>query len=150
MGRFSTGSYQEMKHGVFCMICNNQPPENHHHCQDRRNRNRTGQNAIPELLFNSSGTVHMEFIPEGATVNKHCYKEILRCLCSSFHRKCPELCHRKNWLLLHDSTPAHRSVLVQEELAKQVSVLPHPPYSLDLTVCNLFFFPHLKEKLHGC
>jgi hypothetical protein len=27
-----------------------------------------------ELFLDSSGIVHMEFIPEGATVNKHCYK----------------------------------------------------------------------------
>jgi histone-lysine N-methyltransferase SETMAR len=55
-----------------------------------------------------------------------------------------------NWLLLHDNAPAHRSVLVQEELAKQqVTILPHPPYSLDLTPCDFFFFPCLKEKLSG-
>jgi hypothetical protein len=41
-------------------------------------------------------------------------------------------------------------VLVQEELAKQqVTVLPHPPYSPDLTPCYFFFFPHLKQKLPG-
>jgi hypothetical protein len=31
-----------------------------------------------ELFFDSSGIVHVEFIPEGATVNKHRYEEILR------------------------------------------------------------------------
>jgi hypothetical protein len=36
---------------------------------------------LEKLFFNSSGIVHMEFIPEGATVNKHCYKEILPHLC---------------------------------------------------------------------
>jgi hypothetical protein len=35
-----------------------------------------------ELFFGSSGIVHMEFIPEGSTVSKHCYKEILRRLCN--------------------------------------------------------------------
>jgi histone-lysine N-methyltransferase SETMAR len=92
----------------------------------------------------------MEFIPEGATVNKHHYKEILHCLCNSIHRKRPERWHRKNWLLLHDSAPAHRSVLVKEELAKQqVTALLHPPYSPDLAPCDFFFFPRLKEKLCG-
>jgi histone-lysine N-methyltransferase SETMAR len=103
-----------------------------------------------ELFFDPSGIVHMEFIPEGVTVNKHSYK-ILRCLCNSVRCKRPELWHRKNWLLLYDSAPAHRSLLVQEELAKQqITVLPHPPYSSDLEPCFLFFFPHLKEKLRGC
>jgi hypothetical protein len=38
----------------------------------------------------------MKFIPEGATVNKHRYKEILRRLCNSIHNKHPELWRRKN------------------------------------------------------
>jgi hypothetical protein len=59
----------------------------------------------------TSGTGHMEFIPEGVTVYQHRYKEILG-------RKRPELWCRKNWLLLYDTAPAHCSVLVQVELAK--------------------------------
>jgi hypothetical protein len=35
-----------------------------------------------ELLFKSFGIVHTEFIPEGATANKQCYKIIHR-LCNS-------------------------------------------------------------------
>jgi histone-lysine N-methyltransferase SETMAR len=84
----------------------------------------------------------MEFFPEGAAVNTHRYKEILRRLCNSVRRKRPELWRRKNWLLLHDNAPALRSELVQ-----QVTVLPHPPYSPDLATCHFFLFPRLKEKL---
>jgi hypothetical protein len=103
-----------------------------------------------ELFFNSSGIVHMEFISEGVTLNKHRYKQILRCLHNSICRKHPELWRRKNWLLLHYNAPAHHSVPVQEELAEQeVTVLPHPPYSSGLTPCSFFFFLRLKEKLCG-
>jgi histone-lysine N-methyltransferase SETMAR len=92
----------------------------------------------------------MEFLSEGATINKHRYKEIFHGVCNSIHRKHSELWLKKNWLLLHDSAPAHRSVLVQEELAKQrVTVLPHRSYPPDLAPCDFFFFPCLKEKLHG-
>jgi hypothetical protein len=94
-----------------------------------------------ELFFNSSGIVHMEFIPEGATVDKHRYNDILSRLHNSIRRKRSELCRKKNWLLLHDNAPAHLSVLVQEELAK------HPPLSPDLAPCDFFFFSRLKEKL---
>jgi hypothetical protein len=79
----------------------------------------------------------MEFIPEGATVNKHRYKEILRRLLNSIRRKRPELSRRKNWLLIHDSDPAHLSVFVQEELEKQqVTVLPHTLHPSDLAPCE--------------
>jgi hypothetical protein len=56
-------------------------------------RNATGQaerQVVFELLFSSSGTVHMKFISEGVTVKEHHYKEILHVLCSSIHRNNPE------------------------------------------------------------
>ena len=61
----------------------------------------------------------MEFISEGATVNKARYKDILGRSRDSIRRKHPGLWRRKNWLLLYDNAPAHRAVLVQEELARQ-------------------------------
>ena len=79
----------------------------------------------------------MEFIPEDATVNKSHYKEILGLLRDSIRRKRPELWRKKNWLLIHDNVPAHLSVLVQEQLARQqVTVLPHLPYTHVLASCN--------------
>ena len=57
---------------------------------------------------------------------------------------------RNNWLLLHDNTPAYRSVLVQEELARQqVTVLQHPPYSLYLTACDFCLFHRMIAFLRG-
>jgi histone-lysine N-methyltransferase SETMAR len=102
------------------------------------------------MFLDPSGIVQMEFNPEEAAVNKHRYKKILCSLRNSIHHKCPELWSSKNLLLLYDNTPTHRSVLVQEELAKlHVNVLSQPPYSPDLTPGDFFFFPGLKEKLHG-
>jgi hypothetical protein len=54
-------------------------------------QDRSKGKVMLELFFSSSGIVHMEFIPEGATVNKHRYKEILRCLHNSVRLKHPEL-----------------------------------------------------------
>jgi hypothetical protein len=106
-----------------------------------------------KLFFDSFGIIHVKFIPEGATVHKHCYKGILRRLCNSIRRKCPELWRRKNWMLLHDNAPAHRSDLVQEELAKQqVTVLPRPPYSPTHPISHhaiSFFSPALKKSYVG-
>jgi hypothetical protein len=30
-----------------------------------------------------------------------------------------------------------------------MAVIPHPPYSLDLTPCDFFLFPKMKLKLKG-
>jgi hypothetical protein len=63
--------------------------------------------VMVELFFHSSGIVLMEFIPEGVTIYKHPYKKILHRLCNSVRCEHPERWHRNNWLLLHDSVPAH-------------------------------------------
>ena len=92
-------------------------------------QDRSKGKVMIELLFDSSGIIQTAVIPEGVTVNKIRCKEILSRLLNLIRGKRPELWRRNNWLLLHDNAPAHRSVLVQEELPrKQVNVLPHPPY----------------------
>ena len=40
-----------------------------------------------EMFFNTNGIVHMEFIPEGATVNTTRYKAILGRLRDTIRRK---------------------------------------------------------------
>ena len=53
-------------------------------------------------------------------------------------------------MLHHDSAPAHASLLIGSYLAKhQKSVVPHPPYSPDLTQADFFLFPKLKTTLKG-
>jgi histone-lysine N-methyltransferase SETMAR len=51
--------------------------------------------------------------------------------------------------LHHDNAPSHTSVLTQQFLAKyKKAVIPHPPYSPDLTPCD-FPFPEMKLKMKG-
>ena len=52
--------------------------------------------------------------------------------------------------LIHDNTPAHKCVLVQDFLKEEKVVqLSHPPYSHDLSPCDFFLFPLLKKTLSG-
>ena len=44
-----------------------------------------------ELFFYSKGIVHIEFIPEGATVKRIYFKEMFERLRDSIRRKRPEL-----------------------------------------------------------
>ena len=54
----------------------------------------------------------------------------------------------KDLCLIHDNTPAHKCVLVQDFL-KEVKVvqLSHPPYTPHLSPCDFFLFPLLKKTL---
>jgi hypothetical protein len=62
-------------------------------------------------------------------------------------RKRPERWRPQDWLLHHDNAPAHTVLSVQRFLAaKNMAVVPHPPYSPDLTPCNFLLFPRMKSK----
>jgi hypothetical protein len=96
----------------------------------KEKQDRSKGKVMFEVFFDS---VHMEFIPQGTNLNKHCYKEIL-CLCNSSCHKHPQLCCRKNWLLLQNN----RSLFCH---ALHTHPIPHDAIS--------FSFSALKTKLCG-
>jgi histone-lysine N-methyltransferase SETMAR len=50
----------------------------------------------------------------------------------------------------HNNAPFHTSILTQQFLAKyKMTVIPHPPYSPDLTLCDFFLFQKIKLKQKG-
>ncbi|GFW18259.1 hypothetical protein TNCV_4007981 [Trichonephila clavipes] len=72
-----------------------------------------------------------------------------RCLRESIRFKGFQFWQSDDWNLLHDKTPAHRSQLVKEFLAKtRTNVLPHPLYSPYLALCDICLFPSMKKHLH--
>ncbi|UYV67655.1 hypothetical protein LAZ67_5001500 [Cordylochernes scorpioides] len=87
------------------------------------------------VFFDCRGVVHHEFLPQGRTVNKEYYLQVMRNLCKAICQKRPDLWKNKNWLLHHDNAPAHTSLL--------------PPYSPDLAPCDFFLFPKLKRPMKG-
>ena len=61
-----------------------------------------------------------------------------------------ELWEARSWLLHHDNAPAHNTLGIWEFLAKNnIAVLEQPPYSPDLTPCDFYLFPKLKEVIKG-
>jgi transposase len=101
-------------------------------------------------MWKQFGIVHHEFAPQGQTVNAQFYCNVLRHLREDIRRKRPELWRAGNWLLHDDNAPSHRALTTCEFLAHNSSITcPHPPYSPDLTPCDLFLFPKMKLKLKG-
>ncbi|GFT94998.1 mariner Mos1 transposase [Trichonephila clavipes] len=63
-------------------------------------------------------------------------------------RKCPLL--RNGFLLPHDNAQPNITLCVLDVLQQNnVEILPHPPYSPDLTPCDFWLFPQLKKPLRG-
>ena len=85
------------------------------------------------------------------TVNKEYYVEVLREFRKRFCWKRPALFKSGQWHFHQDNAPVHNSILVTDYLTKMgIKTVPHPPYSLDLALCNFWLFPKLEEKLRGC
>ena len=114
----------------------------------RQVRNKTKVKLL--ALFDPEGIVHHEYPPDGQTINKEFYVEILRRLRESVRRKRPEKWQDGDWMLHHDNAPAHTSHLVQQSLAKHgTAQLQQPPYSPGLALCDFFLSPRLKKVLKG-
>jgi len=93
-------------------------------------------------FFDSQGVVQKEFVPQGQTVNKRYYREVLERIRKRVHCVRPEIAD--TWMLHHDNAPCHTAISVNEYLAKKgISVVPQPPYSPDLSPCDFFLFPKL-------
>lgn len=57
---------------------------------------------------------------------------------------------KNKWVLHHDNAPCHTAISINEFLAsKNIPVAPQPPYSPDLSPCDFFLFPKLKNYLKG-
>jgi len=96
------------------------------------------------VFFGWKGIVHHEFVPRDHMENKQLYQEVLARLRDAVRRKRPELWENQTWMLHHDNAS-----LIRSYLAKQTSVVPHPPYSPDLAPADFFLFPKLKTTLKG-
>ena len=76
--------------------------------------------------------------------------DVLGKLREEVRRKRPELFANNSWFLHHDNASAHMALSVREFLAtKQITVLEHPAYSLDLAPNDFFLFPKIKGILKG-
>ena len=100
------------------------------------------------VFFDSRGIVHHEYAPEGQTINKEYYLEVLRRLRAAVQKKRPDMWRAKNFQLHHDNAPAHSAHVIQDFLAKNgMPLVRQAPYSPDLAPCDFWLFPTLKTLL---
>ena len=120
-----------------------------HRCKEGRTSVESGT-CSGRPFFYSEGIVHHEYTPNGQTINKEFYVEVLQHVCESVRWKRLDKWHDGEWILHHNNAPAHTSHLVQQFLAKHgTAQLQQPPYSPDLTPRDFFLFPRLKRVLKG-
>lgn len=111
---------------------------------------RSSVKVMLTVFFDHKGVVHHEYAPQGQTITKQYYVQVLTRLRDAVRRKRPDLWASSAWQLHHDNAPAHSSHLVQAFLAKHgVVQVPQPPYSPDMAPCDFFLFPKMKTALKG-
>ena len=96
------------------------------------------------------GIILNHFVPPQTTVTGNYYATAIKSeLLPAIERKRPHL-ERSGILLHHDNAPSHSSRIVMDTVNKLgIELLPHPPYSPDLAICDFWLFPNLKNRLRG-
>ncbi|XP_018055293.1 PREDICTED: uncharacterized protein LOC108691868 [Atta colombica] len=71
-----------------------------------RSTSKTDEN-INKFSWITNDIVHHEFLPEGQTVNKEYYLDVMRRLREAVHQKRKDLWANNSWILHHDNAPSH-------------------------------------------
>ena len=101
-------------------------------------------------FFDTNGIVHKGFVCPGQTVNQQFYLEVLKRLRDSVRKKRPEMWRRSDCFLHHDNAPAHTALSVQQFLAKNNMIIPHPPYSPELALFPVPSYEMPNERETFC
>ena len=102
------------------------------------------------FFFYSRGIVHHEHAPEGQTINKEYYLQVLRRLREAVRRKWPDMWGAKNFQLHHDNVLAHSAHVIHAFQVKNcMPLVGQAPHFPDLAPCDFWLFPKLKTILKG-
>jgi hypothetical protein len=101
------------------------------------------------FFFDSQGVVHKEFVPEGKTVNAELYKGVMDHLLKRIQRVRPAAFCCRDFFLLHDNAPAHKTASVCQFLTqKNVTTLYHPR-TVQIYLRHTIFCFQVENKLKG-
>ena len=108
--------------------------------RSKKARQQIHRQTFDNPFFDSTVMIYMHWVPNGQTVNKEYYVEVLREFRKRFCRKRPALFKSGPWYFLQDNAPVHSSILVTDYLTKMgIKTVPHPPYSPDLAPCDFSY-----------
>ena len=99
------------------------------------------------IFCNIQGVILNHFVPLKTTVTGHYYTIVLKSeLFSAIKRKGLQL--QSSEILLHiDNVPSHNDHVVLDTVKElDLELLPHPPYSQDLAICDFWLFLNLKNR----
>ena len=102
------------------------------------------------VRWSAASLIHYSFLNPSESITSEKYAQQI----DEMHQKLqclqPALINRKGPILLHNNAQPHVTQPVLQKLNELgYEVLPHPPYSPDLSPTNYHFFKHLNNFLQG-
>ena len=110
----------------------------------------SGGKIMVSVFFGKTGINSMDILNEGEKANAAWYRD--KCLKSAFNnwKKSHRKCGYEKIILHHDNAPTHKSAITGQYLKeKKIKILKHPPYSPDLSPCDFWLFPTVKQRMRG-
>ncbi len=117
-------------------------------------KSRAQKKTMLIFFYDMKGVVHLEFLPQGETVETDLYCQILSRLKENVRRKRPNLwkydSEYHTMRLHHDNASCHTSAKTLAVIGESdILMVSHPPYSPDLAPCDYWAFPFIKNHLRG-
>ncbi|XP_062578762.1 histone-lysine N-methyltransferase SETMAR-like [Saccostrea cucullata] len=111
---------------------------------------RTVRKVMYAIFFDSKGPVVQIPVPESTSVTAKFYKEKVLTKVVSHYKETRPRTGTRGIHLLHDNAPAHKASIVTEYMTEMsIKTLPHLPYSPDLSPCDFWLNPLIKDALRG-
>lgn len=102
------------------------------------------------VWWSAAGVIHYNFLQPGQTITAESYCDELDEMHRKMRQQQPALVNRRGPILLHDNARPHVSQITVRKLNELgVEVLPHPPYSPDLSPTDYHLFKHFDNFLTG-
>ena len=102
------------------------------------------------VFFTKAGINSINVLESNNKATATWYKD--QCLHTVFSnwKSSNKKCGFEKILLHHDNAPIHRSTIINEYLNEMgIKTLKHPSYSPDLSPCDFWLFPTIKQRLRG-
>jgi len=103
--------------------------------------------VLASIFWDQDGILHIDYLPNGRTINAEYYSSLLVQLKDVLKGKCRGKV-TKGVLFLHDNALAHGAFVIQKKLAYLgFQCLDNPPYSPDLAPSDYHLLPGLQKQL---
>ncbi len=100
------------------------------------------------IWWDMSGVIYFELLDINETVTANVYSQQLQRLNEVLLQKRPALGNQKCVILLHGNSRSHVAKFTQQKIEQLGwEVLPHPPWSLDLSTSDYHLFLSLRNYL---